>query len=79
MSGLPQAPSVPPFQIDHEALGVFLAEAFIKRVSVFELAEQVLLLRACRKRLAQQAGEFERHLLTASHTPKPLSKPLPAA
>ncbi len=53
------------FSIDLEHLGVFLADAFIRRLDAFMPADRVIILKACRVRLAAEGGDIQQHLLAA--------------
>ncbi len=51
------------FNIDLEQLGCFLAEAFIHRLDAFVSLDRIVILTACRKRLAAEGGDIEHYLL----------------
>ena len=51
------------FNIDLEQLGCFLAEAFLHRLDAFVSLDRIVILTACRKRLAAEGGDIEDYLL----------------
>jgi hypothetical protein len=66
------APSASPlfqrtkFDIDLEQLGVVLAESFARRLDAFVAADRIIILKACRARLAAEGGDILDHLLNGS-------------